>query len=106
MIDQHGDDFTALMEEGPKYISEDQNDLQTQSLRQQMDDVKSGWAELQSLWEKRTHLLKQSMNHQLFLRDAKQCEAILGQQELFLSKQAEMPTADAVQEEIKKHEVY
>jgi len=43
---------------------------------------------------------------QLFLRDAKQCEAALGQQELYLSRQVEMPTADSVQEEIKKLEEF
>ena len=42
----------------------------------------------------------------LFLRDAKQSEAILGQQELYLSRQVEMPTADSVQEEIKKLEEF
>merc|ERR1711962_1957815 len=54
----------------------------------------------------RKAVLEQSMNHQLFLRDAKQCESILGQQELHLSKRGECPTADAVQEEIKKLEEF
>ena len=53
------------MEEGPKYIHEDQNDLQTQSLRQQMDEVQNGWQQLQVLWDTRKALLEQSMNHQV-----------------------------------------
>lgn len=101
VIEDHLDDYNLLMDEGPKYIRQDQNDLQTQSLRQQMEDVKNGWQELYVLWNNRKVLLEQSMNYQLFLRDSKQCEAILGQQELYLSKQLEAPTADAVQEEIK-----
>ena len=53
------------MEAGPQYIHEDQNDLQTQALRQQMDDVQSGWQQLQVLWDTRKALLEQSMNHQV-----------------------------------------
>ena len=53
------------MDEGPKYIRDDQNDLQTQSLRQQMDDVKTGWQDLQVLWANRKTLVDQSMNHQV-----------------------------------------
>lgn len=65
MIQQHSDDYTSLMEEGPKYIRADQNDLQTQSLRQQMEDVRLGWQELQVLWDTRKALLEQSMNYQV-----------------------------------------
>ena len=40
------------------------------------------------------------------MRDAKQCEAALGQQELYLSRPIDAPTADSVQEEIKKLEEF
>jgi spectrin beta len=106
IIDQHADEYTTLLEEGPKFIKEEQNDLQTQSLRDQMEEMQQGWIQLQSLWDNRKAVLEQSMNHQLFLRDAKQCESILGQQELHLSKRGECPTADAVQEEMKKLEEF
>lgn len=106
VIEQHSDDYNTLMEEGPKYVRDDQNDLQTQSLRQQMLDVKDGWQQLHVLWDSRKEQLEQSMNHQLFLRDAKQCEAALGQQELYLSRPIDAPTADFVQEEIKKLEEF
>ena len=53
------------MDEGPKYIKEDQNDLQTQALRQQMEDVKTGWHDLQILWTNRKDLVDQSMNYQV-----------------------------------------
>lgn len=65
MIQQHDDDYNSLMEEGPNYIRADQNDLQTQSLRQQMEDVRSGWQELHALWDTRKGLLEQSMNYQV-----------------------------------------
>ncbi|XP_065656363.1 spectrin beta chain, non-erythrocytic 1 isoform X4 [Hydra vulgaris] len=106
IIEQHVDDYNLLVSEGPKYIHDDHNDLQTQSLRQQMTDLRDDWTQLHELWHARKILLEQSMNHQLFLRDSKQSEAILGQQELFLSKQRTTPTADALQEEIKKLEEY
>ena len=53
------------MEDRPKYIHEDQNDLQTQSLRQQMEDVRNGWNNLQILWDTRKVLLEQCMNLQV-----------------------------------------
>jgi spectrin beta len=106
IIDQHADEYTTLLEEGPKFVKEEQNDLQTQSLRDQMEEMQQGWIQLQTLWDNRKSVLEQSMNHQLFLRDAKQSESILGQQELHLSKRGECPTADAVQEEMKKFEEF
>ena len=38
------------------------------------------------MWENRQQLLSQSLNLQMFLRDAKQAEVLLAQQEHLLSK--------------------
>ena len=38
------------------------------------------------MWENRQQLLSQSLNYQMFLRDAKMGEVALSQQENFLSK--------------------
>ena len=65
MVEQHSDDYEKVMEDGPKYVRDDSNDLQTQSLRQQMQDVKDGWQQLHVLWESRKEQLEQSMNFQV-----------------------------------------
>jgi len=68
VIEQHSDDYNRVMEEGPKYVRDDSNDLQTQSLRQQMLDVKDGWQQLHVLWDTRKQQLEQSMNYQVFTK--------------------------------------
>ena len=48
--------------------------------------MKDGWDELRQMWDNRQELLSQSMNYQLFMRDAKQAEVLLSQQEHVLAK--------------------
>ena len=64
-MEQHNDDYEKVIEDGPKYVRDGSNDLQTQSLRQQMQDVKDGWRQLHVLWESRKEQLEQSMNYQV-----------------------------------------
>ena len=45
------------------------------------------------MWENRQQLLSQSLNYQMFLRDAKMGEVALSQQENFLSK-VDTPVSD------------
>ncbi|KAJ7388705.1 hypothetical protein OS493_036144 [Desmophyllum pertusum] len=104
-IDSREPDFKQLMLSGPKWI-QDESDLQQQSLKEQLDNLETGWNDVHILWENRKKMLIQALNHQLFIRDSKQCEAILGQQELFLSKEENGATVEAVKELIKKHEEF
>lgn len=104
-IDSREPDFKQLMLSGPKWV-QDESDLQQQSLKEQLDNLETGWNDVHILWENRKKMLIQSLNHQLFIRDSKQCEAILGQQELFLSKEENGATVEAVKELIKKHEEF
>ncbi|KAM7448230.1 hypothetical protein ABFA07_003643 [Porites harrisoni] len=104
-IDSREPDFRQLMASGPKWI-QDESDLQQQSLKEQLDNLETGWNDVHILWENRKKMLIQALNHQLFIRDSKQCEAILGQQELFLSKEENGATVEAVKELIKKHEEF
>lgn len=53
---------------------------------QRLKSLQDGWTELHQMWENRQQLLSQSLNLQMFLRDAKQAEVILNQQEHYLSK--------------------
>jgi len=62
-------------------------------LRERLKALKDGWDELRQMWENRQELLSQNMNLQIFMRDAKQTEVLLSQQENILSKD-ETPVCD------------
>lgn len=53
---------------------------------QRLKSLQDGWTELHQMWENRQQLLSQSLNLQMFMRDGKQAEVILNQQEHYLSK--------------------
>lgn len=55
-------------------------------LRQRLKALRDGWQELHQMWENRQELLSQSLNLQMFNRDARQAEVLLSQQEHVLSK--------------------
>lgn len=61
-----------------------------------MKSLQDGWTELHQMWENRQQLLSQSLNLQMFNRDAKQAEVILNQQEHYLSKD-ETPVCNRIQ---------
>jgi ABC-type bacteriocin/lantibiotic exporter with double-glycine peptidase domain len=62
--------------------------------------------ELHQMWENRQQLLSQSLNLQMFLRDAKQAEVLLAQQKHLLSKE-EMPSnLEQAENAIKRHEAF
>lgn len=61
-------------------------DPQYMFLRERLNALKDGWEELRQMWENRQELLSQSMNYQIFMRDAKQAEVLLAQQEHVLAK--------------------
>ena len=63
-----------------------QDDPQYMFLRERLKALKDGWEELHQMWENRQQLLSQSLNLQMFNRDAKQAEVLLSQQEHILSK--------------------
>ena len=52
------------MESGPKWI-QDESDLQQQSLKEQLDNLETGWNDLHVLWEKRKRLLIEALNYQV-----------------------------------------
>lgn len=55
-------------------------------LRERLKALRDGWQELHQMWENRQELLSQSLNLQMFNRDARQAEVLLSQQEHVLSK--------------------
>eukprot|EP00106_Octopus_bimaculoides_P014006 XP_014781448.1 PREDICTED: spectrin beta chain-like [Octopus bimaculoides] len=112
-IDAYAPEYAKMKEFGDK-VTEGQDDPQYMFLRQRLQALDGGWQELLQMWENRQQLLSQSLNLQMFLRDAKQGEVLLNQQENFLSKE-EVPSAigldkqnslEAAENIIKKHEAF
>ncbi|KAG0433098.1 hypothetical protein HPB47_020249 [Ixodes persulcatus] len=86
-VDNYTDDYAKMMEYGERITADAADeDPQYMFLRERLRALRDGWAELTQMWENRQALLSQSLNLQLFQRDAKQAEVLLSRQEHHLSK--------------------
>ncbi|KIH45785.1 hypothetical protein ANCDUO_24169 [Ancylostoma duodenale] len=74
-------------------------------LRQRLAGLQEGWEELQRMWDNRQHLLSQGLNLQMFLRDAKQAEVMLSQQENYLTKDEAPNSLEQAENMLKRHQV-
>ncbi|XP_076360233.1 spectrin beta chain-like isoform X3 [Tachypleus tridentatus] len=102
-IDNYTDDFNQMMKYGEQ-VTEDQTDPQYMFLRERLRALQDGWTELLQMWENRLQLLSQNLNLQMFLRDAKQAEVLLNQQEHYLSKDETPANLEQAENFIKRHE--
>ncbi|NXJ57837.1 SPTB1 protein, partial [Spizaetus tyrannus] len=82
--EEHAAAFAALMESGERAVGE-QEDPQYEGLRQRLRGVEAGWAALGRMAETRHRFLAQCRGFQEFLRDAKQVEILLANQEYTLA---------------------
>ncbi|XP_042238845.1 spectrin beta chain-like isoform X1 [Homarus americanus] len=108
-IDNYTEDYTKMMEYGERITAEDvtpADDAQYMFLRERLKALKDGWAELHQMWENRQQLLSQSLNLQMFLRDTKQGEVLLSQQEHYLSKDETPTNLEQAENLIKRHEAF
>ncbi|XP_061084858.1 spectrin beta chain, non-erythrocytic 1-like isoform X4 [Conger conger] len=102
-IHNYEEDYQKMRDMG-EMVTQGQTDAQYMFLRQRLQALDTGWNELHKMWENRQNLLSQSHAHQLFLRDTKQAEAFLNNQEYVLAH-TEMPTTlEAAEGAIKKQE--
>ncbi|XP_076464437.1 spectrin beta chain-like isoform X2 [Babylonia areolata] len=104
-IDTYAPEYAKIKEFGDK-VTEGQDDPQYMFLRQRLQALDSGWNELLQMWENRQQLLSQSLSQQMLLRDAKQAEVLLNQQENFLSKEDVPNSVQAAENAIKRHEAF
>ncbi|XP_065563390.1 spectrin beta chain-like isoform X3 [Artemia franciscana] len=105
-IDNYVDDYARMMEYGER-LTADANtaeDPQYMFLRERLRALRDGWEELHQMWENRQQLLSQSLNLQMFLRDAKQAEVCLSQQEHMLSKDETPVNLEQAESLLKRHE--
>ncbi|XP_061545742.1 spectrin beta chain, non-erythrocytic 1-like isoform X3 [Phycodurus eques] len=102
-IRNYEEDYQKMRDMG-EMVTRGQTDAQHMFLRQRLQALDTGWNELHKMWENRQNLLSQSHAYQLFLRDTKQAEAFLNNQEYVLAH-TEMPTTlEGAEAAIKKQE--
>ncbi|XP_068455690.1 spectrin beta chain, non-erythrocytic 1-like isoform X2 [Clinocottus analis] len=102
-IQNYEEDYQKMRDMG-EMVTQGQTDAQHMFLRQRLQALDTGWNELHKMWENRQNLLSQSHAYQLFLRDTKQAEAFLNNQEYVLAH-TEMPaTLEGAEAAIKKQE--
>ncbi|GAA6091674.1 spectrin beta chain, non-erythrocytic 1 isoform X1 [Tachysurus ichikawai] len=102
-IDNYEEDYQKMRDMG-EMVTQGQTDAQHMFLRQRLQALDTGWNELHKMWENRQNLLSQSHAYQLFLRDTKQAETFLNNQEYVLAH-TEMPTTlEGAEGAIKKQE--
>ena len=107
-IDNYTEDYSKMMEYGEGLTSDPStnDDPQYMFLRERLKALKDGWEELQQMWENRQVLLSQSLDQQLFNRDARQAEVLLSQQEHVLSKDDTPVNLEQAENQLKRHEAF
>ena len=89
-IKAYAPDYEKMKEFGDKVV-EGQQGVQYMFLRERLKALDDGWNDLMKMWENKRNLLLQNLRLQAFLRDVRQCELLLSEQDNFLSKE-EIPT--------------
>uniref|UniRef100_A0A1I7XMH6 Spectrin beta chain n=1 Tax=Heterorhabditis bacteriophora TaxID=37862 RepID=A0A1I7XMH6_HETBA len=102
-IDGYAEDYKKMRNMGDR-VTQDQTDPQYMFLRQRLVGLQEGWEELQRMWDNRQHLLSQGLNLQMFLRDAKQAEVMLSQQENYLTKDDVPSSLEQAENMLKRHQ--
>lgn len=104
-VDNYKDDHRKMMEYG-EGLTRGQSDTQYVFLRQRLQSLDEDWKALYKMLENRERFLAQQHALQMFLRDAKQAETVLNQQENYLCKDETPSSLEEAEELIKKHEAF
>ncbi|XP_078515642.1 spectrin beta chain, erythrocytic [Lissotriton helveticus] len=102
-IKEHEDNYNNVMEMGNK-VTYGQTDPQYQQLGQRLKGMDTGWKDLIKMWKSKEKFLSQCFGFQQFLKEAKQAEAILSNQEYNLAHVEPPNTLEAAEAAIRKHE--
>merc|ERR1719510_2421066 len=105
-IDSYTNDYLSMMEYGEKVTADPStfDDPQYMFLRERLKALRDGWEEVHQMWENRQQLLSQSLNLQMFTRDAKQAEVLLSSQELILGRDESPANLEQAETLMKKQE--
>ncbi|KAJ8401132.1 hypothetical protein AAFF_G00387140 [Aldrovandia affinis] len=102
-MDQHEEDYHQVKDTGAA-VTQGETDPQYQQLEQRLKGLDTGWDELHKMWDSRKNFLEQGLGFQQFMRDAKQAEAILNNQEYTLAHTERPDTLDGAEQALRKHE--
>ncbi|XP_066550926.1 spectrin beta chain, erythrocytic isoform X2 [Amia ocellicauda] len=102
-MDQHEEDYHQVKDMGTT-VTQGETDPQYQQLEQRLKGLDTGWDELHKMWDSRKNFLDQGLGFQQFLRDAKQAESILNNQEYMLAHTERPDTLDGAEMALRKHE--
>ncbi|KAA0711356.1 Spectrin beta chain, non-erythrocytic 1 [Triplophysa tibetana] len=103
-MDGHEEDYHCVRDTGAAVIQDQEDDPQYQQLEQKLAGLDKGWDELHKMWDSRKNFLDQVLGFQQFMRDAKQAETILNNQEYTLAHADKSDTLDGAEKTLKKHE--
>ncbi|XP_067316955.1 spectrin beta chain, non-erythrocytic 4-like [Anolis sagrei] len=101
-INRYEEDYTKIQAVND-VLALEEADLPYLSLQQWLQKLDVGWNKLLEMWENRREVLVQAHIFFLFLRDAKQAEACLYNQETTLAHAKVPTTVEAAEKAIKKH---
>ncbi|XP_034783719.2 spectrin beta chain, erythrocytic-like isoform X1 [Acipenser ruthenus] len=102
-IDHHQDDYHKVKDTGAG-VTQGETDPQYQQLEQRLRGLDTGWDELHKMWDSRKNFLEQGLGFQQFMKDAKQAESILNNQEYILAHTEQSDTLQGAQAALRKHE--
>uniref|UniRef100_A0A674J021 Spectrin beta chain n=1 Tax=Terrapene triunguis TaxID=2587831 RepID=A0A674J021_9SAUR len=102
-IDQHEGDYHNVKETGER-VTHGQTDPEYLQLQQRLQGVEMGWSALCKMWDSREKFLAQCLGFQEFLKDGKQAEVILSNQEYTLAHVEPPNTLEASEAALRKYE--
>uniref|UniRef100_A0A674F0V3 Spectrin, beta, erythrocytic n=1 Tax=Salmo trutta TaxID=8032 RepID=A0A674F0V3_SALTR len=100
----HEEDYYKVRDTGVAVTQGQLDDPQYQELDKRLKGLDRGWDELHKMWDSRKGFLDQGLGFQQFMRDAKQVETILNNQEYTLAHTDKPDTLDGAEQALKKHE--
>ncbi|XP_028652270.1 spectrin beta chain, non-erythrocytic 4-like [Erpetoichthys calabaricus] len=101
-IGRYEEDYNRIQDVN-KLLTLEETELPYISLQQWLQKLDVGWNKLLDAWESRREVLVQSHIFHLFLRDVKQAESFLNNQESVLAHVKHPTTVESVEAAIKKH---
>uniref|UniRef100_A0A8C0FVT8 Spectrin beta chain n=1 Tax=Chelonoidis abingdonii TaxID=106734 RepID=A0A8C0FVT8_CHEAB len=102
-IDRHEADYRNVKETG-EGVTRGQTDPEYLQLQQRLQGMEMGWSDLCKMWDSREKFLAQCLGFQEFLKDSKQAEVILSNQEYTLAHMEPPNTLDASEAALRKYE--
>lgn len=104
-VTSYEDDHRKTMEYG-EALTRYQDDPQYVFLRQRLQSIDDDWKSLHKMLDNREKFLTQQHALQIFLREAKQAETVLNQQESYLCKEDVPSSLEEAEEFLKRHDAF